>query len=158
MMVEYLAEVCKMKKFFDGFEVRYVPHLDNRDADHLSWIASSRAPTPSDAITEILFKPSVKPEESTNQAELELMIIDEPTQQPEDDCMSPIMAYLDNQPPSDNNTKVERIARKYRMYHLIDGVLFRQGASGMMMKYISREEDIELLEDVHKGVCRSHSS
>jgi hypothetical protein len=68
------------------------------------------------------------------------------------------MAYLDNQPPSDNNTKVERIARKYRMYHLIDGVLFRQGASGMMMKYISREEGIELLEDVHKGVCRSHSS
>jgi hypothetical protein len=34
-----------MKKFFDGFEVRYVPHLDNRDADHLAWIASSRAPT-----------------------------------------------------------------------------------------------------------------
>jgi hypothetical protein len=67
MMAEYLAEVCKMKKFFDGFEVQYVPHLDNRDADHLSWIASSRAPTPSDAITKILFKPSVKPEESTNQ-------------------------------------------------------------------------------------------
>jgi hypothetical protein len=26
------------------------------------------------------------------------------------------------------------------------------------MKCISREEDIELLEDVHKGVCGSHSS
>jgi hypothetical protein len=25
-----------MEKFFDGFDVRYVPRFDNRDADHLS--------------------------------------------------------------------------------------------------------------------------
>jgi hypothetical protein len=49
-----------MEKFFDGFEVRYVPHLDNRDADHLAWIVSSRAPTPPDVIIEKLTKPSVK--------------------------------------------------------------------------------------------------
>jgi hypothetical protein len=67
----------------------------------------------------------VKPEESTSQAELELMIIDEPAQQPADDWMSPIRAYLDNQPPSDDNAEVERITHKSRMYHLIDGVLFR---------------------------------
>jgi hypothetical protein len=36
MMVGYLAEVHRMQKFLDGFEVRYVPHLDNRDADHLA--------------------------------------------------------------------------------------------------------------------------
>jgi hypothetical protein len=106
---------------------------------------------------ERLFKPSVKPEESIDQAELELMIIDEPTQQPVDAWMSPIREYLDNQPPSDDNAEVERITRKSRMYHLIDGVLFRQGANGMMMKCISKEEDIELLEDVHRGVCGSHS-
>jgi hypothetical protein len=31
MMVEYLTEVHKMEKFFDEFEVQYVPRLDNRD-------------------------------------------------------------------------------------------------------------------------------
>jgi hypothetical protein len=36
MMVGYLAEVRRMEKFFDGFEVRHVPRLDNRDADHLA--------------------------------------------------------------------------------------------------------------------------
>jgi hypothetical protein len=72
--------------------------------------------------------------------------------------MSPIREYLDNQSPSDDNAEVERITRKSRMYHLIDGVLFHQGANGMMMKCISKEEDIELLEDVHRGVCGSHSS
>jgi hypothetical protein len=147
-----------MEKFFDGFKVRYVSRLDNRDADHLAWITSSRAPTPPDVIVERLFKPSVKPEESTDQAELELMIIDESAQQPVDDWMSPIRAYLDNQLPSNDNAEVERFARKSRMYHLIDGVLFHQGANEMMIKCISREEGIELLEDVHRGVCGSHSS
>jgi hypothetical protein len=80
----------------------------------------------------------VKLEESTGQAELELMIIDEPAQQLVNDWMSPIRADLDNQPLSDDNAEVERIAHKSRMYHLINGVLFRQGANGMMMKCISR--------------------
>jgi hypothetical protein len=35
-MAKYLAELCRMQKFFDGFEVRYVPRLANRDADHLA--------------------------------------------------------------------------------------------------------------------------
>jgi hypothetical protein len=86
------------------------------------------------------------------------MVIDEPVQQSVYDWMSLIRAYLDNQQPSDDNTEVECIAHKFRMYHLIDGILYQQGANGMMMKYISREEGIELLEDIHKGVCGSHSS
>jgi hypothetical protein len=99
----------------------------------------------------------VKLEESTSEVGPELMIIDESAQQPTYDWMSLIRAYLDNQPPSDDNAEVERIACKSRMYHLIDGVLSRQGADRMMMKCISREEDIELLKDIHKGVCGSHS-
>jgi ribonuclease H / adenosylcobalamin/alpha-ribazole phosphatase len=35
-MVEYLAEVRRIEKFFYGFEVWYVPRLNNRDADHLA--------------------------------------------------------------------------------------------------------------------------
>jgi hypothetical protein len=36
MMAGYLVEVRRMEKFFDGFEVRYVPRLDKHDADHLA--------------------------------------------------------------------------------------------------------------------------
>jgi hypothetical protein len=82
-MTEYLAEVYRMEKFFDGFEVWYVPRLDNSDADHLAWIVSSRAPTPPDVIIEKLSKPSVKPAKPTNEAiEQDLMVIDEPEQEP----------------------------------------------------------------------------
>jgi hypothetical protein len=55
-MTEYLAEVRRMEKFFDGFEVRYVPCMDNRYLDHLAWITSSRAPTSPDIIVVKLSK------------------------------------------------------------------------------------------------------
>jgi hypothetical protein len=104
----------------------YVPHLDNRDADHLAWIASSRAPTPSDIIIEKLSKPSVKTiEENTEATKLDLMVIDEPEQEPAYDWMNPVRMFLDNQALSNDNIEVERITRKSKMYHLIDGVLYQ---------------------------------
>jgi hypothetical protein len=72
--------------------------------------------------------------------------------------MSPIKAYLDNQPISDDNAEIKHITRKSRMYHLIDGVLYKQGANDMMMKCISKDECIQLLRDIHSGVCGVHSS
>jgi ribonuclease HI len=157
-MVEYLAEVRRMEKFFDEFDVWYVARLDNHDADHLAWIASSRAPTPSDVIIEKLTKPSIrKAEEAIDAAKLDLMVINEPEQGLAYDWMSPIKIFLDNQPPSDDNTEVERITCKSKMYHLIDGILYRRDANDMMMKCIFRDEGIQLLQDIHSSVCRSHS-
>jgi RNase P subunit RPR2 len=71
------------------------------------------------------------------------MVIDEPDQ----DWMHMIKIFLENQPPLDDNAKVEHIERKSKQYHLID-----------VMKCISREEDIQLLRDIHSGICESHSS
>jgi ribonuclease HI len=139
-MTEYLAEVRRLEKFFDGFEVRYVPWLDNWDGDHLVWIASSRAPTPPDVILERLAKSSVKATEPSE--DIGLMVIDGPDQQSGFDWMSQIRSYLENRPLADDDAEIECIARKFRMYHLIDGILYRQGANGMMMRCISRDEGI----------------
>jgi hypothetical protein len=155
-MAEYLAEVRRLEKFFDGFEVRYVLRLDNRDADHLAWIASSRAPTPPDVIHERLVKPSVKATEPSE--DIDLMVINGPDQQSGFDWMSQIRSYLENRPLADDDAEIERIARMSRMYHLIDGVLYRQGTNGMMMRCISKDEGIQLLQDIHSGVCGAHSS
>jgi ribonuclease HI len=142
-MVEYLVEVQRMEKFFDGFKVRYIPHLDNHDADHLAWIDSFKAPTLPDVIVVKLSKPSVKPAEPISEADL--MVIDISNQEPVFDWMNPIKMFLSNQPLSDDDAEVERIACKAKMYHLIDEVLYRQGANGMMIRCIFREEGIQLL-------------
>jgi hypothetical protein len=86
------------------------------------------------------------------------MVIDEPEQKPTYDWTSQIKMFLDIQPLSDDNAEVERITHKSKMYHLIDGILYQCGANGMMMRCISREEGIQLLQDIHSGVCGSHSS
>jgi hypothetical protein len=122
----YLAEVRRMEKFFDGFKVRYVPRLDNCNADLLAWIASSREPTPLDVIIEKLSKPSVKSAESTNKVSgQDLMVIDELEQGPVYNWMLPMKMFLENHPPTDDNVDVERIACKSKQYYLIDGILFR---------------------------------
>jgi hypothetical protein len=72
--------------------------------------------------------------------------------------MNLIRMFLENQPPSDDNAEVERIACKAKMYHLIDGVLYRRGDNGMMIRCIHREEGIQPLQDIHNDVCGSHSS
>jgi hypothetical protein len=72
--------------------------------------------------------------------------------------MSQIRSYLENRPLADDNAETERIARKSRMYHLIDRVLYRQGSNGMMMRCISKDEGIQLLRDIHNGACGAHSS
>jgi hypothetical protein len=77
----------------------------------------------------------VKPLEAINQ---DLMVIDEPEQELAYDWMNQIKMFLDNQPPSDDNAKVECIMRKSKQYHLIDKILFQQDANGMMKKCISR--------------------
>jgi hypothetical protein len=78
-MAEYLPEVCRMEKFFDRFEVRYVSLLDNSDADYLARIAFSRALTPLYAIIKKLSMPSVRPaEKDSDAAKLDLMVIGEP--------------------------------------------------------------------------------
>jgi hypothetical protein len=86
------------------------------------------------------------------------MIIDGAEQQPEIGWMSPIKAYLDNQLISDDNAEIEHITHKSKMYHLIDRVLYKQGANDMMMKCISKDEGIQLLREIHSGVCGAHSS
>jgi hypothetical protein len=113
-------------------------------------------PFPSDVIIEKLTKPLVKVVETLR--ETDLMIIDGAEQQSEIDWMSPIIVYLDNQPILDDDAEIKRIAHKSRMYHLIDEVLYRQGGNGMLMKCISKDEDSQLLRDIHSGVCGAHSS
>jgi hypothetical protein len=86
------------------------------------------------------------------------MVINEPNEEPTFDWMQPIRMFLENHSPPDANAEVERIACKSKQYHPIDGVLFRRGTKCMVMKCISRAEDIQLLWDIHSGICRSHSS
>jgi hypothetical protein len=107
----------------------------------------------------MLSKSSIKVAESPEVAiEQDLMVTDESEQELVYDWMHLIKMFLRIQLPSDDNAEVQRMSQNSKKYHIIDDILFHQGVNGMMMKYISREEGIQLLRYIHSGICGSHLS
>jgi hypothetical protein len=53
----------------------------------------------------------------------------------------------------------EQLIRHANSYVLVGDKLYRRGASsGVLMKYVLREEGKGILEEIHKGVCGNHVS
>ena len=52
--------------------------------------------------------------------------------------------------------EAEKVARRSAMYQFIDGVLYRKRPNGVKLKCIPWEEGLELLAEIHRGICGSH--
>ena len=57
--------------------------------------------------------------------------------------------------PEDDH-EAERVARRAKLYVLIDGELYRRRENGVKLRCISQEQGQELLKDIHEGTCSSH--
>ena len=56
----------------------------------------------------------------------------------------------------EDQEEAERVARRSTLYQFIDNVLHRKRPNGVKFKCISREEGLELLAEIHGGICGSH--
>jgi hypothetical protein len=62
----------------------------------------------------------------------------------------------ENKLPS-KKEEATRIIRRSKNYVLVDDNLYRRAmSSGVLLKYISREEGKEILEEIHSGCCGNH--
>ena len=52
--------------------------------------------------------------------------------------------------------EAEKVARRSTMYKFVDDVLYRKRPNGVKLKCIPREEGLELLAEIHGGICGSH--
>lgn len=85
------------------------------------------------------------------------MVIDQEEEQ-EEDWHKPIMAFLENNPIPDDDAATELIARKSKLYVLEDGILYKRGLNGVLLRCITSEEVRRLLEDIHGGICGAHAA
>jgi hypothetical protein len=69
-----------------------------------------------------------------------------------------IQTYLKDNIISDDMAFVAQIARLAKRYTLVEGNIYRRGANGIVMWCITREEDCELLAEVHSSECGNHAS
>ena len=67
-----------------------------------------------------------------------------------------IWKYLHHRDLPDDDKSAECIARRAKMYVLVNGELYRRWENGVLLRCISREEGQELLTDIHKGLCSHH--
>ena len=67
-----------------------------------------------------------------------------------------LLKFMRGQELPDDDGHTERVARQAKMYILVDRELHRRRANGMLLRCISREEGLELLADIHRGLCSHH--
>lgn len=69
-----------------------------------------------------------------------------------------ILKYLrDNELPR-KDEEAERVAWQVKRYTLVDGALFRWGNNEVLLKCISREEGMAILQEIHGGECGNHAA
>src|SRR3954468_24921157 len=52
--------------------------------------------------------------------------------------------------------EAEKVARRSALYQFVDDVLYRRRPNGVKLKCIPREGGLELLAEIHGGICGSH--
>jgi hypothetical protein len=146
-LVKYLAEVRNIERRFQGFTIKHLPRKRNGEADELAKKAKRGEVMPPDVLFEILTVPSIKPDKqplSTVNAIASL------------DWRTPIIAFLRGHYESVKAHDMKRMQARAKGYVLKGDNLFKLGVCAPLLKCITQEQGIELLREIHSGMCGSH--
>jgi hypothetical protein len=160
MAVYYLA-VRDLEDKFHGLELHHVLRDYNKAADILTKTASSRSLVPHGVFASDQHASSVRVEGENppEEAEPEVMVVDQPTELnlKDPDWPFPILEWLVvGKLPSDE-TEARHITRQAKAFILIDVELYKNGAVDTLMQCILGEQGRELLQEIHAGACGHHA-
>nr|CAB3498769.1 unnamed protein product [Digitaria exilis] len=153
-MDAYCEEVRKLEKHFLGIEFHHVERDYNVAADVLSKLGSSIAEVPSGVFVNEISKPSISAaaisDDTTSTSEV--MLIDAA-------WCAPIIDYILHDRLPAEKAEAQQIARRSKSYIIIGDTLYRRGArSGALMKCVSQQEGVNILEEIHAGECGNHAA
>jgi ribonuclease HI len=144
---KYLDTVRRLEASFEGFSVKNIPRGENEHADLLAKSAAQGLPLPSEVFFEIIKAPSV---ELLERAVLNISSVYSK------DWRTEIMSFLQGNFLSDDEAYNKRIEVRARPYVIIEGELYKHGVCFPLFKCLSRAEGIELMKEIHAGLCGSH--
>jgi hypothetical protein len=73
-----------------------------------------------------------------------------------EDWRTEIISFLQGNCLSDDEAYNKRIEARARPYVIIEGELYKHGVCSPLLKCLSRAEGIELMKEIHAGLCGSH--
>jgi ribonuclease HI len=144
---KYLDTVRRLEASFEGFSVKNIPRGENENADLLAKSAAYGLPLPSEVFFETIKAPSV---ELIERAVLNISPVYS------EDWRSEIMSFLQGNFLLDDEAYNKIIEARARPYVTIEGELYKRGVCSPLPKCLSRVEGIELMKEIHAGLCGSH--
>jgi ribonuclease HI len=142
---KYLDTVWRLEVSFEGFSVKNIPRGENEHANLLS--AAQGLPLPLEVFFETIKAPSVKL--------LERVVLAISSVHSED-WRTEIISFLQGNCLSDDEVYNKRMEARTRPYAIIEGELYKHGVCSPLLKCLSRTEGIELMKEIHAGLCGSH--
>jgi ribonuclease HI len=143
----YLDTVQRLEASFEGFSVRNIPIGENEHADLLAKSAAQGLPLPSEVFFETIKAPSV---ELMERAVLTISPVHS------EDWRTEIISFLQGNCLLDDEVYNKRMEARTRPYVIIEGKLYKHGVCSPLLKCLSRAEGIELMKEIHAGLCGSH--
>ncbi|XP_034570610.1 uncharacterized protein [Setaria viridis] len=164
-MDAYCAKIRKLEAHFDGLEFHHVPRDHNIAADVPSKLGSKCAQVPVGVFVQDLRKHSIKvldpdqANEPSDQASANLKSAEVMMIEAEEDWRALFIALITDQLAPNDNVEHEKLAQRSANYVVIGTELYKKAAStGIMMKCVLHIKGIELLDEIHSGICGSHAA
>jgi ribonuclease HI len=146
---KYLDTVRRLEASFEGFSVKNIPRGENEHADLLAKSAAQGLPLPLEVFFETIKAPSI---ELMERAVLAISPVHS------EDWRTEIISFLQGNCLSDDEVYNKRMEARTRSYVMIEGELYKHGVCPPLLKCLSRTEGIELMKEIHAGLCGSHIS
>jgi ribonuclease HI len=143
----YLDTVRRLEAFFEGFSVKNIPRGENEHADLLAKSAAQGLPLPSEVFFETIKAPSV---ELMERAVLTISPVHS------EDRRTEIISFLQGNCLSSDEDYNKIIKARTRPYVIIEGELYKHGVCSPLLKCLLSTEGIELMKEIHAGMCGSH--
>jgi hypothetical protein len=140
----YLDTVRRLEASSEGFSVKNIPRGENEHADLLAKSAAQGLPLPSEVFFETIRAPLV---ELLERAVLTISPVHS------EDWRTEIISFLQGNHLSDDEVYNKRMEARTRPYVIIEGELYKHGVCSPLLKCLSRTEGIELMKEIHAGLC-----
>jgi len=155
----YCKEIRRWESNFYGIDYIHVVRDKNQAADALSKIGSSWAQIPQGVFLQDIHTPSVGTDLVDKPPNETLLVGDATPTTSGNDWRTPFVKYLSDGSGLQDKTENERLIRRSKNYILVDGRLMRKNAnSEVLLKCITQDDGIKLLDDIHAGSCGRHAA
>jgi hypothetical protein len=134
-----------MERHFKGYLVQHIPKDDNNEADKLAKAAARNQELPPDVFFEIIREPSIK------ESRPKIVNIVETS-----DWRVEFMAYLRGHYEPQDELQEKRLKQRARGYAVVKGELYKSGVTEPWLRCITSEKGLELLREIHSGLCGAH--